>query len=74
MKALVIARNTFREAIRDRVLTGVVVAGLALLLLTQILAPLALGEGQRLTVDLGLSGISMLGLLVILMVGTSLVG
>ena len=74
MKALIIARNTFREAIRDRVLAGVVVAGLVLMLLTQILAPLALGEGRRLTVDLGLSGISMLGLVVILMVGTSLVG
>ncbi|HEY3216974.1 MAG TPA: ABC transporter permease [Candidatus Eisenbacteria bacterium] len=74
MKALLIAHNTFREATRDRVLLGVVVAGLVMLGLTQILTPLALGEGPRLTVDLGLSGISMLGLLVVVMVGTSLVG
>lgn len=73
MNALRIARNTFREAIRDRVLTGVVVGGLVLLALTQALGPLALGEGLRLTVDLGLSGITLLGLLVVLMVGTSLV-
>lgn len=73
MIALLIARNTFREATRDRVLLGMTVAGGVALLGTQVLSPLALGEGQRLTVDLGLSTISFLGLLAILMVGTSLV-
>jgi ABC-type transport system involved in multi-copper enzyme maturation permease subunit len=73
MNVLLIARNTFREAIRDRVLAGLVGAGLALLLFTQVAKPLAMGEGMRLTVDLGLSAISILGLLAILMVGTSLV-
>lgn len=73
MIPLLIARNTFREATRDRVLAGIVGAGLALLLATQLLSPLALGEGRRLTVDLGLSSISLLGLLVVLLVGTSLV-
>jgi len=74
MTALVIARNTFREVTRDRVLAGVTVAGLALLVLTQVASPLALGEGRRLTVDLGLSAITVLGFLVVLLVGTSLVG
>ena len=73
MNALLIARNTFREAIRDRALLGLVVAGLALIALTQLLGLIAMGEGLRLTVDLGLSGISVLGLLAILLVGTSLV-
>jgi Cu-processing system permease protein len=73
MNALLIAQNTFREAIRDRVLAGMVAAGLVLILFTQIASPLAMGEGLRLTVDLGLSAISMLGLLVVLMVGSSLV-
>ena len=68
-----IARNTFREAVRDRVLAGIVVAGLALLALTRLASPLAMGEGLRLTVDLGLSGITWLGLVVVLMVGSSLV-
>lgn len=74
MKMAVIARNTFREATRDRLLAGVFVAGLVLIGITQVVSPLALGEGRRLTVDLGLSGISMLGLLIVLLVGTSLVG
>jgi len=73
MSARLIARNTFREAMRDRLIAGVLGAGLALLLATQIVAPLALGEGRRLTIDLGLSGIATLGLLVILLTGTSLV-
>ena len=73
MIAALIARNTFREATRDRVIVGVLGAGLALLLGTQLLSPLAMGEGRRLTVDLGLSGISLLGVLVTLLVGGSLV-
>ena len=73
MTTFLIARNTFREATRDRLLTGFFVAGLVLLLATQVATPLALGEGHRLTVDLGLSGASLLGVLTILLVGTSLV-
>lgn len=68
-----IARNTFREATRDRVLAGLVVAGLVLIGFTRIASPLAMGEGVRLTTDLGLSAISLLGLLAVLMVGTNLV-
>lgn len=73
MIPLLVARNTFREVTRDRMLAGVTLAGFALLAITQVATPLALGEGRRLTVDLSLSGISLLGLLVVLLVGTSLV-
>jgi ABC-type transport system involved in multi-copper enzyme maturation permease subunit len=73
MNALLIAHNTFREATRDRVVAGMVAAGLALLGVTLVASPLALGEGSRLLVDLGLTGISVLGLLVVLLTGTSLV-
>ena len=73
MIAALIAQNTFREATRDRVMAGMLAAGMVLLVLTQLATPLALGEGVRLTVDLGLSGISMIGLFAVLLVGTSLV-
>jgi ABC-type transport system involved in multi-copper enzyme maturation permease subunit len=73
MIAALIARNTFREATRDRVLAGMTIAGIAFLLLSQVLTPLAMGQDARLIVDLGLSSISMLGLLMVLMVGTNLV-
>ncbi|MGH7729909.1 MAG: ABC transporter permease [Candidatus Eiseniibacteriota bacterium] len=68
-----IARNTFREATRDRVLTGVVIAGGVVILGTQLVHTLALGEARRLTIDLGLTAISLFGLLIVLLVGTSLV-
>ena len=73
MKAWLIAHNTFREAVRDRVLAGIVAGGLLLIGLTRVAGPLAMGEDLRLTVDLSLSVISWLGMLVVLMVGTSLV-
>ena len=73
MNTLLIAHNTFRETTRDRLLAGIVAAGLLLLAVTQLAGPLAMGEGRRLTIDLGLSGISLLGLMVVLLVGTNLV-
>jgi len=73
MTVALIARNTFREATRDRVLAGVITAGAILIVGMQPLTSLALGEAQRLTVDLGLTGISLFGLLVVLLVGTNLV-
>lgn len=73
MSAFIIAQNTFREAVRDRVLAGILAGGLVLLALTRVGSALAMGEDLRLTVDMGLSVVSLLGLLVILMVGASLV-
>ena len=73
MTALLIAHNTYREATRDRVMAGMIVAGIVLLAVTQIAIPLAMGEGTRLTTDLGLSAISFIGLGAVLLVGTSLV-
>ncbi len=69
----VVAHNTFREATRDRVLSGLIAAGVVMLLGTQILGLLAMGEDRRITIDLGLSGISILGLFAVMLVGTSLV-
>jgi ABC-type Na+ efflux pump permease subunit len=73
VSALLVAQNTFREVVRDRVLAGIVVGGFVLLAVTRVASPLAMGEGLRLTVDLGLSSVSWLGLLVVLTVGTALV-
>jgi ABC-type transport system involved in multi-copper enzyme maturation permease subunit len=73
MIALLIAHNTFREAVRDRVLAGILAGGLLLIALTRVASPLAMGEDLRLTVDLSLSAITGLGMVVILMIGSSLV-
>ena len=73
MRTLAIARNTFREALRDRVhwiliLYAVVVVGGAF-----VLSPLSMGEGGRVTRDLGLAAISLVGALLIILVGAGLV-
>jgi ABC-type transport system involved in multi-copper enzyme maturation permease subunit len=70
---LAVARGTFREAVRDRVLFLVVGFGVLLLALTRILAPIAMGEGPRITTDLGLSALGLLGVVIVALVGTSLV-
>jgi ABC-type transport system involved in multi-copper enzyme maturation permease subunit len=69
----VIAKNTVKEVLRDRVWFVLLGFGFVLLAASRILTPLALGEGPRITVDLGLTAVSGLGLLVVAVVGASLV-
>lgn len=70
---LAVARGTFREAVRDRVLVLVLAFGGIVLALSRLLAPIALGEGPRITVDLGLSALGLLGIVIVVLVGTQLV-
>ncbi|MEW6686031.1 MAG: ABC transporter permease subunit [Candidatus Edwardsbacteria bacterium] len=68
-----IALNTFKEAVRDRVLYGLLIFGLLLIVGSKILTPLTLGEQSKIIRDIGLAGISIFGFLVIVVVGTTLV-
>ena len=52
----VIASNTFREVMRDRVWFVLLGFGMVLLVATRLITPLALGEGPRITVDLRIPG------------------
>jgi len=70
---LAVARGTFREAVRDRVLFLVLVFGGAVLVLSRVISPIALGEGPRITVDLGLSALGLIGIAIVVLVGTQLV-
>jgi len=68
-----IAANTWREAIRDRIYLALLGFAALLILASQVLSPLALGEGTRITRDFGLSGLVLVSLLVAIFVGTGLV-
>jgi ABC-type transport system involved in multi-copper enzyme maturation permease subunit len=73
MKTLAVAKNTFREARRDRaqwilVLYAVVLFGSAF-----VLSPLALGEAYRVTRDLGVAALSLVGVILIILVGSGMV-
>jgi ABC-type transport system involved in multi-copper enzyme maturation permease subunit len=67
-----IAINTFREAVRDRVLYGVVGFASAVLLFTLALAEVSLNQQRRVVMDIGLASISLFSVLVAIFLGSSL--
>jgi len=73
VKILAIARNTFREAVRDRVFALVGAFGVVLMVSSIVLSPLSVGAQQKLVADIGLAGISFFAVLVVLFVGSGLV-
>jgi ABC-type transport system involved in multi-copper enzyme maturation permease subunit len=67
-----IAINTFREAVRDRVLYGVLGFATAILLFTLALAELSLDQQARIVHDLGLASISLFSVVIAVFLGSSL--
>ena len=72
-KILTIALNTYKEAIRNKVFYIIAIFALVLLSFSLILATLALGEDDRIIKHVGLSAISIFGLLMATFVGVNLV-
>lgn len=71
-RMLAVAVNTFREAVRDRVLHGVLGLALVFLLFTLALAELALDQQRRVVLDVGLSSISLFSVVMSVFLGSSL--
>ncbi|MEZ4287331.1 MAG: ABC transporter permease subunit [Polyangiales bacterium] len=67
-----IALNTFREAVRDKVLYGVLAIASLVLLLTLALAQLSLDQQARVIVDLGMASISLFSVIIAVFLGSSL--
>jgi Cu-processing system permease protein len=72
IKVLAIARNTFREAIRDRVLYGFLFFAIALILFSLVLGRLSFNQQIRCTVDVGLAGVSLFSVLIAIFLGITL--
>jgi ABC-type transport system involved in multi-copper enzyme maturation permease subunit len=72
-RILTIARNTFRENIRDKVLYNLILFALIMILSSLALGQLALGNEQKVLLDLGLASISILGMLISIFIGIGLV-
>jgi ABC-type transport system involved in multi-copper enzyme maturation permease subunit len=68
-----IALNTFREAIRDRILYLLLVFALVLIGVSRALSQLTVGSEEKIVKDLGLSAISIFGVLTAVFLGVSLV-
>ena len=68
-----IAANTFREGLRAKTLYVLFAYGLLILFAASALTPLAMGEQGRILKDLGLAGIEIMGALLAIVIGTTLV-
>ena len=73
MKVLAIALNTFREAVRDRVLYNLVAFVLLLIGAALIFSQASLGQEARIITDAGLSAVRLFGLAIAIFIGVGLV-
>ena len=72
-RAGVVALNTFREAVRDRVLYNLVFFALLMMAAAIGVGQISVGIEQTVIVSLGLSAISVIGLLISIFIGVALV-
>jgi ABC-type transport system involved in multi-copper enzyme maturation permease subunit len=69
----VVAWNTFREAVRDRVLYNLVFFALLMMAAAILVGQISIGIEQIVIVTLGLSAVSVIGLLMAVFIGVGLV-
>lgn len=69
----VVALNTFREAVRDRVLYNLLFFALLMIAAAILVGQISLGIEQIVIVSLGLSAISVIGLLIAVFIGVGMV-
>lgn len=72
-RMLIVARNTFREAVRDRVLYNLVFFALLMIASAVIVGQISMDIETVVMVSLGLSAISLIGLLIAVFTGVGLV-
>lgn len=69
----VIALNTFKEAVRDRILYLLLFFAAVSILFSRVLALLTVGDRTKIVKDVGLASISLFGALMAILIGTGLV-
>ncbi len=73
MKILVIARNTFKETMRDKIFYNLLIFYVAMVSLSILLGGLSVGEDEKIIKDIGLSGMAIFGALITIFIGVSLI-
>ncbi len=73
MKIRAIALNTFKEAIRDRILYLLLFFTAVCIIFSRVLALLAVGDRVKIITDVGLASLSIFGVLMAILIGTGLV-
>ncbi|MBI3656495.1 MAG: ABC transporter permease [Acidobacteria bacterium] len=72
-KVLIIARTTFKENIRDKILYNLLFFTLAIIGVSVALGQVSIGHEQKIIIDMSLSAISLFGTLIAIFIGTGLV-
>ncbi len=67
-----VALNTFREAIRHRIIYGIVAVAIAFNLFAIVLGAMSLHQEARIARDVGLAGVSLFGSITAIVLGVSL--
>ncbi|MEI7792786.1 MAG: ABC transporter permease subunit [Candidatus Berkelbacteria bacterium] len=69
----IIAKNTFKETIRDKILYAILAFAVLFLLSTVIFGSISLGEDVKVIKDFGLAGIYIFSIIIAIFLGTSLI-
>jgi ABC-type transport system involved in multi-copper enzyme maturation permease subunit len=69
----VIALNTFKETLRDRIFYNLLVFGFLLILSALVLTSLSIGEHEKILKDIGMAGMELFGVLIAIFVGITLI-
>jgi ABC-type transport system involved in multi-copper enzyme maturation permease subunit len=72
-RILIVARNTFREAVRDRVLYNLLFFALLMIACAMLVGQISMDIESVVMVSLGLSAISLIGLLIAIFTGVGMV-
>jgi ABC-type transport system involved in multi-copper enzyme maturation permease subunit len=73
MKFALVAQNTFRESVRDRVLYNLIFFALLMIGASLLVGQLAIGELAKVIADVGLSAMRFFGMLIAIFIGIQLV-
>jgi len=68
-----IAKNTFKETIRDKILYGILCFAVLFLASTTVFGSISLGEDVKVVKDFGLAGIYIFSIIIAIFLGTSLI-
>jgi ABC-type transport system involved in multi-copper enzyme maturation permease subunit len=71
-KILTIAENTFKEAIRDKILISITVVGFLLMASSKIFIPISVGQETKIIKDFGISLVEIFGVLIVVLIGTKI--
>ncbi len=68
-----IAKNTFKEAVRNKILYSLIFFALAMMAVSLVLDQVTIGQRSKIIQDFGLASINLFGVLIAIMVGINLV-